>query len=702
MFNSQLISSYFQGLQIKFNQNELDDVVLKANSLSSFSPSERLDYILKNVDGAAGNVSQTSLSAATDSCFPGLVFLDLRWVLVTKKDENTFSAKCFETGCEFEFSIDRAPVTVIMWIKESTRGLARNALSDIQGEQSQSKSKSLIKRLISAHPRWVLDVCLATLMINIFAVVTSLFAMQVYDRVVPTLAFSTLYSLVAGVFLVYIIDFILKTTRSRVLDKNSSRIDKALSEYVFDHLLQADLDKLPRQLGTLTSQISGLDGIRHFFTSSIVFALIDLPFALLFLGVMYVIGGPIAFVYLFFLVTSIVIGIVAQKRSQKANKELTQRSNEKMGVLVDAIKGAETIRSSGSARRFANEWKEILNAVASASLVQKGINTYATSFSQSMGSISYAIAIMVGVHQISLGHLTMGAMIACSILGGRVLGPVGQAVGYLIQYEGVRQSISLVDSFLEVPRNRAGRENLVFPTAKPAELSVEDLEFSYQGASVPQVSVERLNFRAGDRVAVLGGIGSGKSTLLKVLAGLMKSQKGRIRASGVDLWELDPDFLSANISYLPQSPDLFRGSLKENINLGSRGTDSRVTSIINKLQLNKIYAHNDKGLDMEISEGGSGLSGGQRQMVGLARVFINAPAIWILDEPTASLDSGTQELVVRALMESLKPKDILIFATHNLKLATDLSNRILVLENGKVHRDVPTSSVEVRRSQANV
>lgn len=697
MFNNQLIASYLQLKKLHFKEEELDGVVSRANALSSFSPSERLDWMLQQLGAAPGSVSQTGLANATDACFPGLVFLDLRWVLVTKKDENTLLAKCFETGGEFEFSVERGPITVIMWIKEPQRGDLNS--KDSFDRQTKSASSSLILRLVTEHPRWVVDVCLATLMVNTFAVITSLFAMQVYDRVVPTLAFSTLYSLVAGVFLVYLLDFVLKTTRARLLDKNASRIDKKLAEFIFDHLLHAELDKLPRQLGTLTAQISSLDGVRQFFTSSIVFTLIDLPFAILFLCVMYLIGGPIAFVYFGFLVISLAVGVIAQKRSQKANKELTQRSNEKMGVLVDTIKGSETIRSTGSEGRFARDWRDITDAVSTASLMQKGINTYATSFSQSFGSVSYAIAIVIGVHQISAGNLTMGAMIACSILGGRVLGPVGQAVGYLIQYEGVRQSMQLVDAFLEVPRSRANRHSLVFPNTKPTDLTIEDLEFSYQGASVPQVSIEALQFKAGDRVAILGGIGSGKSTLLKLIAGLMKAEKGRIRANGVDLWELDPHYVSASVSYLPQSPDLFKGSLKENINLGSRGTDAKVMSAINSLQLNTIYAQNDKGLDMEISEGGTGLSGGQRQMVGLARVFINSPTIWILDEPTASLDAGTQGLVANALKEHVKPKDILIFATHNLKLATDLSNRILVLEKGKVQRDVPASSVELRRSQ---
>jgi ATP-binding cassette subfamily C protein LapB len=693
MFNSELIKDYLLSLGASVAPENILNAVEEGNKLSSLTPSERLKLIAERLDLRNVTIGQTAVDRAPEHAFPGLAFMDLRWVMVAPTAEGGFRAQCYETGSEFDIPVEKHPVTVLMWLKFDTA----EELSEQSTEKSSVSVKSVITDIIKHNPKWILNVCIATLLVNIFAVITSLFAMQVYDRVVPTLAMSTLYSLVTGVFIIYALDFTLKNARSRIVDHNASAIDKRLASYVFDHLLNAEIDKLPRQLGTLTAQLTSVDSIRQFFTSSIVFTLIDMPFAILFLGVIYLVGGPIAAVYVSFLVLSLAIGFIAQRASAKANKELMSRSNEKMGILVDAIKGTETIRSTAAGSKFSREWQDVCADVSRSSLAQKKINTLATTLSGSLGQVSYAIAIVIGVSLIGEGDITMGAMIACSILGGRVLGPVGQAVGYLIQYEGVRQSISLVDQFLQIPKARDNRSNLIFPPSKPRVVSLEGVQFAYQEAKVNQIEIDNLQLTAGDRIALLGGIGSGKSTLLKIMAGLIKPTSGRVRADGVDLWELDPFFVAKNVSYLPQSPDLFKGTLKDNIALGSSGIDSRIADVANLLQLEPIYANNDKGIDMEIAEGGTGLSGGQRQMVGLARVFINAPTIWLLDEPTASLDSNTQSTVVSAIKSRVKPNDILVFATHNLKFAREMSTRIIVMDKGKVQRDVPTENVEVRR-----
>ena len=694
MFNKQLLSDYFQCLGVDNASTDIETSVVAGNKLTNTTPSERLKFIAEEIGLRCNGVGQASVDQAPPQAFPALAFIDLRWVLIRQDADGGYLAHCYETDMDLTLPPEKHALTVVLWLKIENEEVVKESAAPGNSVTTQK----IITALIKKYPRWVVDVCVATLLVNLFAVITSLFAMQVYDRVVPTLAMSTLYSLVVGVFIIYALDFTLKNARSRILDNNASRIDKLLGAHVFSHLLKSELDKLPRQLGTLTAQLTSVESIRGFFTSSIVFTLIDLPFAIFFLFVMYLIGGPIAAVYLCFFVISLTIGFVAQKASQKANADLISRSNEKMGILVDTIKGSETIRSAAAEKSFSKEWNNVSEEVSTSTLAQKRINTLATTLSASLGQVSYAIAILVGVSQIGEGNMTMGAMIACSILGGRVLGPVGQAVGYLIQYESVRQSMSLVDSFLEVPKARGDDASLIFPTIKPSKFSLEALEFAYQGAKVPQVKIPTLEVNAGERIALLGGIGSGKSTLLKVLAGIIKPNSGRIRADGIDLWELDPYYVARNISYLPQSPDLFKGTLKNNLCLGNASSDTKIADVVKLLNLEPIYAQNDKGLDMEISEGGTGLSGGQRQMVGLARIFVNAPTIWLLDEPTASLDVTTQNTVVEAISKRLKPRDILIFATHNLKLARDLSSRIIVMDRGEIQKDVPTENVEVRRA----
>lgn len=293
MFNSELIKDYLLSLDASTDPVDTLAAVEEGNKIPSLTPSERLKLIGERLDLRNVTVGQTTVDRAPDHAFPGLAFMDLRWVMVTPIAEGGFRAQCYETGSEFDIPVEKHPVTVLMWLKFDTV----EELSEQSAETPTTSVKSVITDIIKSNPTWILNVCIATLLVNIFAVITSLFAMQVYDRVVPTLAMSTLYSLVTGVFLIYVLDFVLKNARSRIVDHNASVIDKHLASYVFDHLMNAEIDKLPRQLGTLTAQLTSVDSIRQFFTSSIVFTLIDMPFAILFLGIIYLVGGPIAAVY---------------------------------------------------------------------------------------------------------------------------------------------------------------------------------------------------------------------------------------------------------------------------------------------------------------------------------------------------------------------------------------------------------------------
>lgn len=690
MFEAKLLTTFLSHYQVAHEPRALEGLTEQVNRRSSSSPLEKLQWIINELGAQNVDVHQASLQQARDSHLPALIFIDLAWMLL-ERDADGFKLFHPSSGYRSVASLDELPVSVVIWLNQK-----QTNYQDSIVEKNKSVT-SLIKNAVLRKPRWILDVGIATVMVNLFAVISSMFAMQVYDRVVPSLAFDTLYSLVIGILIVYLVDFTLKTTRSKLLDRHSSKIDKEISSDIYEHLTNAQLDALPPQLGTLTAQISGMESIRQFFTSSVVFVLVDLPFSILFLATIYMVGGPVAFVYASFLIFSLAIGYIAQKRSRSLTKVVTMRSNERMGVLVDTIKGAETIKSTGAANRFRTEWNEINDSVSDYSVRQKEISSIATSFSQMLGSLAYAMAIVVGVHLISDGQITMGAMIACSILGGRVLGPVGQAVSYLIQFETVKQSADLVNKFLEIPQDRTSNKSLVFPSLKPRDLVIDSLVFKYAGAQVPQVDIDSLQLHAGERVAILGSIGSGKSTLLKLMSGLYRPTQGLIKTGGADLWSLDPHYLNSSIAYLPQTPDLFKGTLNSNLKLSSGINDTTILQVIETLGLGAIVNQSDQGLDLPISEGGAGLSGGQRQLVGLARIFIRRPTIWVLDEPTASLDPDNQQRVKNALLQTLTPNDILIFATHNPRLAVELATRVIVMDRGKIIKDVPSEAVQVRK-----
>jgi ATP-binding cassette subfamily C protein LapB len=281
----------------------------------------------------------------------------------------------------------------------------------------------------------------------------------------------------------------------------------------------------------------------------------------------------------------------------------------------------------------------------------------------------------------------MGGMIACSILGGRVISPIAQAVQYMTQWQNVSQSLEMVNKVLTLSRERRPEQNLLMPEQAPDSIELEQIRFAYPESPIQQVNIPGLSFKAGERVLLLGPVGCGKSTLLKVMAGLYRPSEGRIRLGDADLWEIDPQVVAGQVGYLPQAVHLFKGSLRSNLTLSGTTSDSRLLKVTRDLGVDAIAASSPMGMDLQISEGGEGLSGGQRQLVGLGRVVIAQPRIWLLDEPTAALDAESEARVWQVLAESVRPDDIFVVATHRPMLAAKFATRVVVMNQGEILKD---------------
>lgn len=579
---------------------------------------------------------------------------------------------------------------LVLWVRPRPTAASADRSA---GFLSDNPALRLLWRAVFANRSWILTVAVATVMVNLLAVATSLFSMQVYDRVVPTLAYATLTTLVAGMGIVILMDWLLKILRARVLDSLAVSVDKTVSQQVFEHLLYLRLDLQPRSLGTLAAQVGGLESVRQFLTSSVLFGLIDLPFALMFIAFIAVIGGPIAWVYVLMLPVAVALGLAAQLRLRDLVKQQVSRSNERQGVLVDAIRGAESIRAANGGWRFAQDWQHITETLDAYAVQQKAINNTSQVTMGSLSSVAYAAAVVVGVWQIEAGALTMGAMIACSILGGRVIGPVSQGGQYLTQWQSVRQSLDMVNQILRLERERGETQTLLVPEELPTQVSLEKVLYSYPDSALKQLNIDKLTIQAGERVLVAGPVGCGKSTLLKVLAGLYRPAEGRVRLGDADLWEIEPQLLASQVGYLPQTVHLFKGSLRSNLAFSGTAGDSRLLKIARDLGVDAIASQSAQGMDLPLSEGGEGLSGGQKQLVALARVVINQPVVWLLDEPTASLDAESEARVWRVLAENLQPRDILVVATHRPQQAMKVATRILVMKQGEVVHDGTPQSI---------
>jgi len=642
---------------------------------------KRLYFVFNTLKLKGIQAAQVRWARFDQRRLPAMLFTHSGWVLVEHAKDNKLLVTNEVGECE-QRTHEQLEAGIVLWLRVKKKR-EQTSIFSLKGNIA---ARLVFSEMFKSR-RWLIDIIVATVIINILAVSTAIFAMQVYDRVVPTLAYATLTTLVMGMFIVVVLDWFLKTIRARTLDSVSCAVDKAVSQQVFDHVMHLQLDERPRSLGTLAAQVGGLDSVRQFFSSGVVFALVDLPFALFFIAMIALIGGHIGWVYLMLLPVALTLGWVTQRRLRRLLKQQMMRSNERQGLLVDAIKGAESIRANNATWRFSAKWQEITQTISSYNIRQKAISNFATVSTSSLSTAAYISAIVVGVGQIEAGNLTMGALIACSILGGRVIAPVAQSVQYFSQWQNVAQALEMVNQVLLLNTERRVDQNLLLPDELPQKISLDGIMFSYPESPIRQLNINKLTFTAGERVVLLGAIGSGKSTLLKVLAGLYKPAEGRIKLGQADLWEIEPNIVADQVSYLPQSVHLFKGTLRSNLALSGAVSDSHLLQVSEQLGIDKIAADDSLGMELAISEGGEGLSGGQRQLVGLGRTFLAQPKVWLLDEPTATLDNESEQKVLQALQDNVKADDILIISTHRPALAAKIANRVIVMQHGEIIND---------------
>jgi ATP-binding cassette, subfamily C, bacterial LapB len=553
---------------------------------------------------------------------------------------------------------------------------------------------AVFKETLSSRKSVFVQAGLASSLCNLFALATSFYSLQVYDRVIPTRGLQTLTVLTIGVGLVIVFDLIMKMARSFIMENFIKGADCEISHKIFHRLLNIRMDQFPASVGTLSSQIRSYETIRAFASSATLYVLIDTPFALFFLLIIMAIAGPlVALVGLVFFCASLVVGLLFRRRVEEHTKNSAAYNNRKLGLLVDAVSGAESIKAANGSWQMLNRWNQ-LNRLAveddAKTRLYSETSSYLAGFMQQS---SYVLLVAVGAYIASTTtDLTTGGIIACSILSGRVLAPIGMLPGMIVQWGHAKVALENLERVFSLERDNHGITRPLSPDSFKGGYRVNGLRFAYPGRN-ETVSIEQLHLEPGQKVGILGMVGAGKSTLLKLLAGLYKPQQGQILLDNLEMQHISRLVLSERLGYLPQNVHLLSGTLRDNLLLGcSRVTEAEVRAACEATGLMGLIASHPKGLDLPIAEGSSGLSGGQKQLVAITRLLLARPDVWLLDEPTASMDETHEQRVVAALKQAIGKQRTMLLVTHKPVLLA-LVERLIILTPGGILMDGPRDAV---------
>jgi ATP-binding cassette subfamily C protein LapB len=544
---------------------------------------------------------------------------------------------------------------------------------------------------IRANRSVYVKVAIAAVMINIFALVTSLFTMTVYDRVLPNNATSSLIGLSVGLGIILIFDFILKILRAYFVDIAGADIDRDVGENVFAKLLTIRLDQPRGSTGGLAQMMRELETLRDFFTSATLVAIVDVPFIVITLAVIAMIGGWLVLVPMALIPIVIFVGMVTQPQMDRLSAKAMGQAMLKQSVLVETIGGLEMVKSAGAGRLLSRRWDDAVEANAATSMIQRLISNISVTVAASGQQIAYAGVVIAGAGMIANQSLTMGGLIACSILGGRAVAPLSQVASLLSRMTMTRTSYRQLDRFMEIPAEGSGPGALQLDKIN-GHIEFRNVHFTYPGATEPALNGISFQVRPGEKIALLGRVGSGKSTIARIILGLYPPSEGLVLIDGSEVRQLDAARMRLRIGSVLQDTVLLSGTVRDNITLAREHVDDEEMLRAAKLSgTHEFMGKLANGYELKLADRGESLSGGQRQSIAVARALAGKPSILLLDEPTSAMDNQTEMALIERLNVELKDRTALII-THRLPLL-NLVSRIILLDQGKIVADGPRDEV---------
>jgi len=639
----------------------------------------------------SARVVKRTLDSISQDLLPAILLLNgERACLLLKKDGENYVVSHPELGgSSMEMSaaeLSAQYTGLVCFVRPQFRFDARAP------EVAKVRERHWFWAAIMENRRLYRDALIAALLINVFAMAMPLFTMNVYDRVVPNNAVETLWVLAIGITLVVIFNMILSTARSHVVDSASKRVDVRLSAQIMERVLDLRMEGRPVSVGSFAANLRSFESIRDFIASATITTLVDLPFILLFLLALAWISPWMVLPPLVAIVLILLVSLAAQARMESLTMASYQASSQRNATLVEALTGLESVKTLNAQGSIQRNWERATEYIALTGGKLKLISSSTVGFVQAVQQLVSISVVIIGVYQAQESAISMGGIIAASMIAGRCLAPLGQVAGLLMQYQNARTSLGSIDNYMKLPIERPAEAEFLHRPVFHGGIEFRDVTFSYPGSKQPVLKKVSFKLKPGEKVGIIGRIGSGKTTLEKLALALYQPTEGAVLLDGVDVRQIDPADVRRAIGHVPQDPLLFYGSLKHNLAMGAPyADDASILAAANMAGVTDFANLHPDGFDMVIGERGESLSGGQRQSVAVARALINDPPILLLDEPSSNMDHQSEAQLRKRLGEASATKTILL-VTHRTALL-DLVDRLIVIDNGHIVADGPKEQV---------
>lgn len=531
-----------------------------------------------------------------------------------------------------------------------------------------------------------LQVIIAAIFINIFALTSPIFIMNVYDRVIPNNALETGWVLGIGAFAIYGFDFIMRTLRGYFIDIAGRRIDVNAAQGIFDHVLNMQLAARPKSSGVFANMLREFDSVKEFITSATLTAVVDLPFTIFFLFIIYLVGGPIAFLLMLLIILVVLAGLILQAPLQNTIRKSMHASEGKHGILIETIQALETIKAIAADGKVRAQYGRFVGESAVQGQKARFISALGVNLASFLQQSASIMIVLMGMYMVADQNLTVGALIATVILGGRAIAPIGQIANLMARYHQAHSAYKTIDKIMQMPVERPTDKVFLHRPDLSGHVKFDKVCFSYPGTDVKVLDNVSFEIKAGEKVGIIGRIGSGKSTVARILMGLYQPSDGAMYMDQTDYRQIDPADLRRNIGYISQDVVLFRGTIRENITASlPHASQEDILWAAKASGVDDFVQRHPMGYDAPIGENGWGISGGQRQAIAMARALLLKPNLMLCDEPTNAMDVQAEEAFTKHILEEVKDKS-LILMTHRMHLL-NIVDRLILLDQGKVIMD---------------